>query len=410
MANSQQALFSSGEQLILLFRQLIFTDHDKTGLQDFSIEQQHKILQLATQSGLGPLTYYYFRQHNIILDAANPVNHQLFLSGTAMALQRQAQLKTILKLLEQEAIEVLLLKGAWTAELLYPHPALRMMHDIDMLVMPEVEQRAYKLIKAQGYTPYAGEYDGPKHLPSLIPPKNHGLAIELHHDISTRSDKFNAKKLWEYSEIHEFYGIKVRVFIPEMLLLHHCLHMVEEYFGNGIKNITEAAFIIDKNLCELDKLLKLAATLNLTETLALSLAIVEKLFGITLPNAATQLPTIPPQILEDACSLICDKDIVIDKTSTMLSRECEERSLLSKVGFLIGRAFIHPAQIAGMYGCHKYSLKLPFYYLHRIVKYARSVPEAFSEQRQSGNNAMAHKIGKQQREIIDFCKINNYYG
>ena len=408
MVNSQQTAQTSGSQLIMLLRKLIFADDGKIYWQNLSVEQQHKILQLAAQSGLGPLTYYYFRQHSIILDNNSPVNHQLFLSGTAMALQRQAQLKTIINLLDQAKIATLLLKGAWTAEFLYPHPALRMMHDIDILIMPEAEQNAYKIIKAAGFKPYAGEYDGPKHLPTLVPENNRGLAIELHHDISNRSEQFKSEQLWQYSEMRDIAGIKTRVFNPEMLLLHHCLHMVEEYFGNGIKNIIEAAFMIDRNMFELDKLLKISNELNLNSTLALSLAVVKQLFSITLPGASEKLPQVPIDILNHACQLICDKSETVDKTSTMLVRECENRPLISKAGFLIGRAFIHPAQIAGMYGCSKYSFKLPFYYLHRIIKYASAVPETWQAPHQDDAKQKARKIGQQQRNVINFCKIDNY--
>ena len=408
MTDLQQIEQTSGEQLIKLLRNLIFEANNQKIWQEFDQEQQHDILLLAAQSGLGPLIYYYLRQHEIVLDNDSPVNHQLFLTGTAMALQRQAQLKTIINLLDQANIETLLLKGAWTAEFLYPHPALRMMHDIDILIKPEAEKVAYKLIKATGYTPYAGEYDGPKHLPSLVPTNNRGLAIELHHDISNSSDLFKAKQLWQYSELREITGIKTRVFAPEMLLLHHCLHMVEEYFGNGIKNITEAAFMINKNLFDLDKLLKITAELKLDATLALSLAVIEQLFGITLAGANQKLPQVPVEIIDHSCNLICDKSVSYDKTSAMLVRECENRTLFSKIAFLIGRAFIHPAQIAGMYGCSKYSIKLPFYYLHRIMKYASAVPETWQVPQQDDAKLKSRKIGQHQRDLINFCKIGNY--
>ncbi|MCF6174128.1 MAG: nucleotidyltransferase family protein [Victivallaceae bacterium] len=338
------------------------------------------------------------------------MNNQLFLTGTAMALPRQAQLKNLINLLEQEKIETVILKGAWTAEILYPHPALRTMHDIDILLMPNDEIPAYKIIKKNGYVPYAGEYDGPKHLPSLVPLNNRGLAVELHHDISSRSDRFTAERLWEYSEPCKIAGIEARVFIPEMLFLHHCLHMVEEYFGNGIKNVTETAFMIDKKLFDAGKLFKLADELELSATLALSLAVVEQLFGISIPFMPEKLPQVPHAILINACHLICNNNSKLDKTSAMLSRECCNRDFFSKIGFLLKRAFRPPAQIAGMYDCSKYSPKLPFYYLHRIFKYAVSVPEAWLSGQQTGKNSTAHEIGQYQRKIIDFCKIDNYHG
>ncbi len=401
---------TSGRDLIRLLRNLIFEDCNKNYWQQLTAESQHDILQLATQIGLGPLCYYYLRQNNIILPNNAPVNHNLFLAGSAMALQRQAQLKKIINLFDQQRIDVVLLKGAWTAEFLYPHPALRTMHDIDLLLMADDEASANKLVRANGYVPYAGEYDGPKHLPTLVPVNNRGLAIELHHDISNRSVQFSAERLWQYSEPCEVTGLKTRVFIPEMLLLHHCLHMVEEYFGNGIKNITEAAFMIDKKIFDTEKLLNLADELKLSATLALSIAVVEQLYGLTMPLIADKLPRVPDEIVNHACQLICDNNSEIDKTSAMLSRECGSRNFFSKAGFILGRALLSPAQIAGIYNCNKYSLKLPFCYLHRIFKYAVSVPKAWMPHHQTGESADAYEIGQRQRKMIDFCKIDNYRG
>lgn len=408
MANAQLTPESSGARLIKLLRYLIFEPDSENYWSKMSVAKQNEVLNLAIQTGTGSLCYYFLRENEIVLDDSRPLNPKFFLASSAMALQRQAQLKTILTLFEHEKIGTIILKGAWSAEFLYPHPALRTMHDIDILLMPKSEKNAYQLIKNNGYTPYAGEYNGPKHLPTLVP-INRGLAVELHHDISGRSNRFTAEQLWQYSELIEISGVKTRAFNREMFFLHHCLHMIEEYFGNGIKNIMEAAFIVNQQLFDIAKLLKLADHLGLSSVLALSLAVVQKLFGIGIPAPLDQLPRVPDSIIDKACRLIIDRGDAIDNTSTMLSRECRNRAFLSKIGFLLHRTCLSPVQLAGMYGCSKYSPKLPFYYLHRIMKYATSVPELWLPPAQTETKLRSQEIGRYQHEMLDFCKIDNYH-
>jgi hypothetical protein len=101
------------------------------------------------------------------------------------ALGQRADLVSAVKLLEAAGIASVALKGSWFAWYAYPAPALRPMHDIDLLVAPEHAVRAYELLQQAGFARTRAFEHGleqtlahDKHLPQLT--SANGTVIELH--------------------------------------------------------------------------------------------------------------------------------------------------------------------------------------------------------------------------------------
>jgi hypothetical protein len=101
------------------------------------------------------------------------------------ALGQRADLIAAVKLLDAAGIVSVALKGPWFAWYAYPAPALRPMHDIDLLVPPEHAVRAYELLQQGGFARTRAFEHGleqtlaqDKHLPQLT--SANGTVIELH--------------------------------------------------------------------------------------------------------------------------------------------------------------------------------------------------------------------------------------
>lgn len=145
---------------------------------------------------------------------------------------RTRALQEIQKQLDKHGIDVLVLKGAALAHLIYENPGLRPMSDIDLLVAPEKLVRASEVVSGVGYkvTEGANLLPDHHHLPTMS--RNiEGLrvSIEIHHDALTR-DNFGSIRLDSLSgPAREFTidGTSMRTLGHIDMLRHLCRHALE---------------------------------------------------------------------------------------------------------------------------------------------------------------------------------------
>lgn len=141
--------------------------------------------RMALLHRLRPLLHH--RQHGnaAIPPALRAGWHEAFRASAMTALVLAGELSATVAMLEQAGLAPIALKGAWLAWHAYPHPALRPMRDLDLLLTPDTVIPAFELLRARGYT-----LDSPlqltlaesvrldKHMPPLVSPR--GVVIELH--------------------------------------------------------------------------------------------------------------------------------------------------------------------------------------------------------------------------------------
>jgi hypothetical protein len=141
----------------------------------------------AEAHGLVPLLYTHLQAAGVALPPNVKQQLQGYYMQHAHATRVRAQVLTgILELFKAAEIDVLVLKGAAIAYLVYPQPALRPMRDIDILVRAADVYRAYALLPEIGFTPPHGAHHG------LGPDHHHltaikrdvdgfSVSLELHH-------------------------------------------------------------------------------------------------------------------------------------------------------------------------------------------------------------------------------------
>lgn len=109
----------------------------------------------AEAHGLAPLVYTHLRAAGVALPPS--VHDELraaYMQHAHASRVRHAALTDILTAFQATAIEVLLLKGAALAYLVYPQPALRPMRDLDLLVPVRDAHRAQASLLNLGFTPF----------------------------------------------------------------------------------------------------------------------------------------------------------------------------------------------------------------------------------------------------------------
>ena len=141
----------------------------------------------AEAHGLVPLLYAHLQAAGVTLPPHAKQQLQGYYVQHAHATRVRAQvLADILERFKAAEIDVLVLKGAAIAHLIYPQPVLRPMRDIDILVRAADVYRAYALLPEIGFMPPLGAHHG------LGPDHHHltaikrvtdgfSVSLELHH-------------------------------------------------------------------------------------------------------------------------------------------------------------------------------------------------------------------------------------
>lgn len=211
-------------------------------------------LQFAQQELRGYL-YYSITSHH--LDAHFPP-HVLHLlknasdAGTLLHLRRISELRKIAAAFQSDGIEFLLVKGIALANMVYPRPSTRFMADMDLLVRPDNESRAFQLAQQIGYK--VAERHAPKpivvssdmHLPALHIPGMHVL-LEIHSSIQITNTPEDVEALFARSvEIDVSSATRLRTLAPRDFLLHIAAHAVEHHlFEIGLSCVLDVALFCE---------------------------------------------------------------------------------------------------------------------------------------------------------------------
>ncbi len=231
-------------------------------LRSTSPQHWQQLVSFAQQEAIAPFLYQKFRK--LGLEECLPSTVAIELQGLYHgAILRNAQLYhalgKVLKTLEQEHIDTILLKGSHLAELVYGNIALRTMGDVDILVRSKDLERTREVFLELGYGKREGRPDIQelrKHRHHLVGFRTHeGLNLEVHWTIVKPSSPYHVdlEGLWERSRELTLAKRKARVLSPEDLLLHLFLHEAyHDNFSKGIRALLDISMVCSHYTEELD--------------------------------------------------------------------------------------------------------------------------------------------------------------
>ena len=166
-------------------------------------------------------------------------------------------LRHTVEILRSEGIEVLVLKGAYLAEMLYEDVALRPFGDIDLFVNPADAQRAFELLISKGYRSedqdmmdrFFRKEVGCEQLPCLL---YKGVSVDLHIRLHRpfESYKWSGEQMWENAKSVTISGIPMNVPDCPDMMIHTCINL-DKHYRNG--QIQFTAFYDIVNLLEKNK-------------------------------------------------------------------------------------------------------------------------------------------------------------
>jgi hypothetical protein len=303
-----------------------------------------------------------------------------------------AQLNGILKGFREAGIDVVALKGAHLAELVYEEVALRPMADVDLLVRARDLRRATELLRSLGYASGEGErqhqdpIDENLHLEPMRKPG--GLLIELHYAIAIpeRMKDPDVEGLWIRAKPARIGGAEALVLSPEDLLLHLCVHAsLHHGFEVSLLHLCDIPAVVDHFQARLDwtAFWDRARAWGAERSALVTFALTERLLEWRRPEAAAApggtLPAAPFDAVAVAERLIFDEGPAFAR-SAHLPKLWGDASVGEKARLVLERAFPSRAEMGFTFGLPASSWKVPMLYPLRLGqllgRYARPVMRA----------------------------------
>jgi hypothetical protein len=309
------------------------------------------------------------------------------------------ELKTILAALNNAAIPVIVLKGAYLAQAVYPQLHLRQMRDIDLLVPQERVLEAYAIIEDLGYgslygTITLGPLEEGHHLTPLR--KAPGLPlVELHWTLCNADEagNFNLAELWQRARPITLAGEPALALAPEDLILHLCHHAAYHHqFDMGLRGLIDITRVVERFGTQLNwgALQRTAEAWGWQRGVYLTLALTQALFDLSLPAPIAQAiqAVVPsPDFVEQTQTLLLQPKVTHRSLTNVLSQEAAYQALglnlAQRLVRTLGRTFPSPQRMAEIYPIRP-SYRAPElyrYYWQRLRAYGTYKTQAIADNR-----------------------------
>lgn len=233
-------------------------------------EDWQAIRKMTRQHRLGPMLHHRYASEGQSWPLPGHIREQWrddHGRATFRALQHERALHMLADRLAAENIEFVALKGSWLAWNAFPHPALRPMRDIDILVATDHALNVRTMMLEAGYTQTNPHADPPeralqlkKHLPSIISPE--GVVLEIHTHLTDHfgSDEEAAIAAADRDEQLQHRisaqagGNPIFYLSPTDTLLHLIVHSAYDHrLNNGPAIFDDIAFTVKRHAIDWDR-------------------------------------------------------------------------------------------------------------------------------------------------------------
>lgn len=379
-------------------------------------EDWNLVLSMVRQHRLGPLLHWRLAREKADVPVPEEVREALadtFKKATLRSLVIQRELLLLRQTLDRAGIPSIALKGAYLAFTVYPHPALRPLRDLDVLVPKDRALSAYQALIDSGYR-RPKEYQGNpqacisvgKHLPPIRSASDQ-VKVELHVRLTNpgpvQTSNVDESGLWERLIERNVAGQSLSYLSATDLLLHLIVHAVYDHrFDNGPLVLSDLSYLIRRTEIDWSLFWRLADEGGWTRGCLLLLKMAQSYFGeipIDFPEFA--LPEL--ESLNDlvaTCSSLTLSDFE-SRRDMYLAYSLASKPMHQKISILLRRAFPPKAEIATVYPVAEDS---PGIYFGYLAKYARvltkRMPEIWVNCKKAGIRNSVRKIAELDRWLM----------
>lgn len=233
------------------------------------------LCEMARQHRLEPILHHHQQStignHWIVPDDVIASWRSSYRRSALRALEVRRTLIRVSRILDQANIPYAALKGSWLINNAYPHPALRPMRDIDLLVDFDDAIAAYELIQKSGYErapedtrPLTYYLENTRDMPVLFEART-GIKLEIHFrvtdDHKTRSDPVfsNSQALLDKRTVASADTFGLSYLNPTYGLLHLIVHCAYDHqFNNGPLILHDIAYFVENTDVDWEQFWQLA--------------------------------------------------------------------------------------------------------------------------------------------------------
>jgi hypothetical protein len=350
-------------------------------------EDWEELLRQSDRHKVTPLLYHHLRTCRPDLPVPDGITgklRQAHLDNSARNLRLYSHLGKVLRLLRLENIPVIVLKGAYLAEFVYAHHALRFMNDLDLLVHENDLMKVDALLLEMGCTPtdYHRTVDGDCEFVYIMPKRD--VCLEIHWSILPPQFPFpiDTDGQWGRSRPVIIAGVEAAAFCPEDLLVHLCLHASCKHgFEPGLRLFNDIIEILRQHEMDIDWSLvhRLTREWDVGKSVYLTLKLAMELLGARLPERF--LEDLRPGDFDEQFVVLA-KDQIFSRRPQTTRRQLSTTPVVAqfwgtsrfqdKVTLFWKRLFIPRKTMARLYPAPSDSLRIYFYYVVRLRNLLRT--------------------------------------
>ena len=265
--------------------------------------------------------------------------------STLRALAAQREILLLHRLFAGADIPHAFLKGAYLSQFAYPHPGLRPVRDLDVVVAPECIASAYELLEEHGYTSITDntvDIDAyvkqAKHLPGLVSPTGM-ISVEVHTHVDRPGGKLSGLDALQNVTVRQMGNDVIPFMDPNDLFIHLCVHAVDFHaFNNGPLIVADIGFLLQSGKIDLHRVAFRAAELGVANSVALTIALTESCWQFKGNEIAALFPPIPEEIVRDARQL-CFRSFEARADVALAVELSEESSIFTRVSRVMAKIF-----------------------------------------------------------------------
>lgn len=352
---------------------------DKLSIPEMPVNEWYSLCKEAKEHGVHLLITHLLRRHNVIMGDENltkSCTELMFITALYHA-SSISIIEDFLSKTEKNGIEIMVLKGYYFKSL-YPHPALRVMGDVDFYVKKEDLDEVFKILGEIGYKPY-NESHSDLHYIYIHP--NH-ITIEIHHSIMTnifsKSQKTFEQLLWNERVVKNINNRPCIVPSETNHAVYCLIHMMNHLrsSGFGLRHLCDLIYLIRGNQ-EFDwdqffekarkfKILNFAVSILWICNVYLKLEVPDTYLSIVQPNDHEKYHILFEDILRSGEFGRKDKSYSINKKLAEYGLDessCSDNPI----------SFIFPSRrkLSNVYDyAKKHPYLLPFAWIHRFINNA----------------------------------------
>lgn len=220
----------------LLFRCLGAIDNEAiaTELSQLSTGNWDELIRQSRRHSVTPLLYHRIKAIDPTPGIPAQVMQELrkiYLLSAESNIKRYNELSKWLRLIQNDGIPVIVLKGAALAELVYPNIALRPMFDVDLLIKAEDFWRIDEMLSGAGFKSDKRILLSKRHIHWVrhIAYMSKAIHLELHPKI------YELPNLRPWADVAhaKIASVDTLILGPEDLLLHACIHLLDHLYIRG---------------------------------------------------------------------------------------------------------------------------------------------------------------------------------